>query len=191
MRNSLFVVLCTLFVFACNKAQEQPTSTTQAPAPAASAAPATEAQAAPVQQPAASASAASAPVASAPVAGAQETNWKGITAAITEFRRKGNTLTAKIRLTNTGSTASEPDIHYNENYLIDTAAGKKYEVLKDEKSTYIAGLRSGWSNRWYENIPPGESRVIWMKFPAPPPEVKTITLQIQGIPPFEDVAIQD
>jgi hypothetical protein len=30
-----------------------------------------------------------------------------------------------------------------------------------------------------------------MKFPAPPVEVKAITLQIPKTPPFEDLAIQD
>ena len=111
--------------------------------------------------------------------------------AVTEFRRKGNTLTAKVRLVNHGSERAEPDIHFEEVYLIDTGAGKKYNVLKDEKNEYIASLRSGWSNRWYETIAPGESYVLWMKFPAPPPETKAITLQLPGMPPFEDLNIQD
>jgi hypothetical protein len=121
----------------------------------------------------------------------QETNWSGVTADITEFRRKGNTLTAKVRFTNKGSGEPEVDMHYAEIYLIDTAAGKKYEPLKDENGAYIAALRSGWKDRWYEHIKPGESQTIWIKFPAPPANVKAITLQIPKTPPFEDVTIQD
>lgn len=121
----------------------------------------------------------------------QETNWPGIVAEVTEFRRKGNTLTAKVRLRNQGSAETQPDIMYKEVYLMDLGAGKKYEVLKDEKGTYIAALRQNWNDRWYQDLKPGEAQTIWMKFPAPPADVKTVTLQIPGAPPFEDLPIQD
>jgi hypothetical protein len=131
----------------------------------------------------------------APPAGAvlarEETKWKGIVAEVTEFRRKGNTLTAKVRFRNQGTVESQPDIYYSQCYLMDAAAGKKYEVLKDQNTNYIAGLRSGYTDRWYENIPPGGDMLIWMKFPAPPATVKAITLQLPGVPPFDDLAIQD
>jgi hypothetical protein len=125
------------------------------------------------------------------VLASEATNWPGISAEVTEFRRKGNTLTAKVRLRNGGATKSTPDIKYAEVYVLDANAGKKYEVLKDEKGSYIAALRQGWPERWYEEIQPGETRAIWMKFPAPPAEVKTATLQIPNTPPFEDLAIQE
>jgi hypothetical protein len=121
----------------------------------------------------------------------QETNWSGIVAEVTELRRKGNTLTARVRFRNQGGAEAEPDVHYNEVYVMDLGAGKKYEVLKDEKGNYIAGLRSGWNNRWYDKVQPGQSAVIWMKFPAPPADVRTVTLQVPGMPPFEDLPIQD
>ena len=121
----------------------------------------------------------------------QETNWSGVVAEVTELRRKGNTLTAKVRFRNQGGAEAEPDVHYNEAYVMDLGAGKKYEVLKDEKGNYIAGLRSGWNNRWYDKVQPGQSATIWMKFPAPPADVRTVTLQIPGVPPFEDLPILD
>ena len=161
---------------------------------------------APAQQPAADSSAttrtppsaeptpAARPVAESasgqPVLASQETNWSGITAEVIEFRRKGNTLTARVRLRNQGSAEAEPDIHYNEVYVMDAAGGKKYEVLKDETNNYIAGLRSGYPDRWYQRIQPGQSQLIWMKFPAPPAEVTSATLQIPGVQPFEDLSIQ-
>ncbi|HYO15318.1 MAG TPA: hypothetical protein VE685_19140 [Thermoanaerobaculia bacterium] len=131
-----------------------------------------------------------APASSANLA-SQETNWSGVVAEVTELRRKGNTLPAKVRFRNQGGAVAEPDVHYNEVYVMDLGAGKKYEVLKDEKGNYIAGLRSGWNNRWYDKVQPGQSATIWMKFPAPPADVKTVTLQVPGIPPFEDLPIQD
>ena len=156
-----------------------------APPAAATVAPATAPAAAPV---------AAAPPAGAPAAGVlarEETKWPGVVAEVTEFRRKGNTLTAKVRFRNQGTAAPEPDINYAEAYLMDAAAGKKYSVLKDENGSYIAALRQGWKDRWYDHIPAGQDMVVWMKFPAPPADVKAVTLQLPGVPPFDDLAIQD
>ena len=121
----------------------------------------------------------------------QETNWPGITAEVSEFRRKGNTLTAKIRLVNKRAEKSDAEIQWRDVALIDTAGGKKYEVLKDEKGTFLASTQQGWSDRWHEWIDGNSSQTVWMKFPAPPPEVKTITLQMPKMPPFDDLTIQD
>ena len=162
-----------------------PVTTTPTPPPPAAAPP-------PAATPAPQAGTAS-PAAAAP-AGAlasQQTNWPGIVADVTEFRRKGSTLTARVVLRNQAGADAEPDIHYGEVYVMDAAAGKKYEPLKDEKGTYIAALRSGYSDRWYQRLAPGATYTIWVKFPAPPPDVKTVTLQLPGMPPFEDLAIQD
>lgn len=158
-------------------------ATSAAPAPAAAPPPATAA-------PQAASAAAPAPAPAAALA-SQQTNWPGVVADVTEFRRKGSTLTAKVVLRNQGNVDSQPDIHYNELYVMDLGAGKKYEVLKDEKGNYIAALHSGYRDQWYQRLQPGETYTIWMKFPAPPPDVKTVTLQIPGVPPFEDLAIQD
>lgn len=201
-RSLLALVLLPL-VLACGAADEPATEATGEPTPAA--APADAGTGSP-QQPSASAPAAapgdttSAPAtvpAAAPAAAAaavlasQETNWSGIVAEVTEFRRKGNTLTAKLRFRNQGSDANEADLYYSGAYLMDAAAGKKYEVLKDEKGAYIAALRTGWNDRWYQTVEPGQSAAIWMKFPAPPPEVTAVTLQVPGVPPFDDLSIQD
>jgi hypothetical protein len=94
-------------------------------------------------------------------------------------------------LRNRGTEPANADVSYGEVYVMDLAAGKKYEVLKDEKGTSIAALSSGWSNRWYDKLAPGQSFTMWMKFPAPPPDVKSVTLHVPGMPPFEDVPIQD
>ena len=163
-----------------------PAEATPDPAPAA---PGTT-TAAPATAPATAESPQTAPASAAPLA-SQTSNWPGIVADVTEFRRKGSTLTARVTFRNSGPERSEADVHYNEVYVMDTAAGKKYEVLRDEKGTYIAALRSGYSDRWYQYLEPGQTYTVWMKFPAPPPETKAITLQVPGVPPFEDIPIQD
>lgn len=149
--------------------------------------------ASPPAGPAASEAPGAAPAAPAQesVLASQETSWSGVVAEVTEFRRKGNTLTARVRLRNQGGAAAQPEVKYDEVYLMDLAAGKKYQVLADEAGSYIAALRSGWKDRWYGELAPGQGQLLWMKFPAPPAEVRSVTLQVPGVPPFEDLAIQD
>jgi hypothetical protein len=127
----------------------------------------------------------------APLA-SQETNWAGITADLTEFRRKGNTLTAKLRFTvPAGGSRGQYEIAWPEVYLIDAAAGKKYEVLKDDQGTYLAATRAGYKEKIWGDIEPGQSATVWMKFPAPPADVKEIGLSLPSMAPFEDIAIQE
>lgn len=197
MRTNVLVLGAVLLVLAaCQQPAEEAEPTAAAstePAAVSEPAGAASTEAAPDAPPSAPVPAAT-PAAAVPagtVLASQETNWQGIVAEVTEFRRKGNTLTAKVRLRNQGSGEVETSVVYNEVYLMDLGAGKKYQVLRDEKGAFIAALKSGWSDRWYDTLGPGESYTLWVKFPAPPPEVKSITLQVPGVPPFEDLAIQD
>jgi hypothetical protein len=187
-KRIVLLLSISVLLFACNKAAEKSSTATETAAPTSTTAPA---QAVATSAPATAPPAAAAATPAAGAISSQETNWKGVTADLTEFRRKGNTLTAKVRLTNRGSDSITPDVVFKEAYLIDTGGGKKYEVLKDEKGDYIASLQSGWNDRWHESLHPGDAKIIWMKFPAPPAEVKAITLQVPGIPPFEDINIQE
>lgn len=189
-RSFVIVSLTTVLLVSC-KAQETTsstasTSTTATEVSATTAAPPTTATVATTQT-----TAAVAPAPAGTSLASQETNWAGVTAEVTEFRRKGNTVTAKVRLVNKRSDKSEAELEWKDVALIDTAGGKKYEVLRDEKGAYLASTQRGWTDRWHEWIDPGSSQIIWMKFPAPPPEVKTITLQMPKMPPFDDLAIQD
>lgn len=196
-RKILLITLMVLFIVAggCKKSEQVATpaasetvvseSSVTTTTTAATVTPAATTQSAPA--PAAS----PAPASPATVLSTQETNWAGVTAEVTEFRRKGNTLTAKVRFRNSGSEGVEPEIRLGDAYVMDAAAGKKYQVLKDEKGTYIAALYPGWSDRWWTKIAPGAQSIFWMKFPAPPAEVRAVTLQLPGVPPFEDVPIQD
>ena len=115
------------------------------------------------------------------------TNFQGVIADVTEFRRKGNVLTALVRLRNQGTTAVTIQIGMDQVSVIDEAGAKKYEVLRDEKGAYIGSAPT----RINESLPNTGTMTIWMKFPAPPPEVRMATLAIPSMPPFEDLPIQD
>ncbi|MGZ8795780.1 MAG: hypothetical protein ACXW2F_00435 [Thermoanaerobaculia bacterium] len=193
MKRTVVILAALLLVTFCTKRESVSTSTVSTTSVEATTTTAVAAPATPPTQTVVTEST-SAPAAAAPAGSSiasQDTNWPNITAEVIEFRRKGNTLTAKVRFTNKGSEEPQVEVLYGETYLIDTAGGKKYGTLKDEKGSYIAALHSGWQDRWYEHIKPGAPQTIWIKFPAPPPEVKAITLQIPKTPPFEDLPIQD
>jgi hypothetical protein len=196
MNHRIFIALSAVLLLAAACQRQEPAASTETTPPASTAAPTaiptTESTPPPATAPAGAATTATgaAPAAAASLA-SQESNWPGISADVTEFKRKGNTLTAKVVLRNHGTEDARPEIKYDEVYLMDLGAGKKYEVLKDEKGAYIAALRSGWADRWYDTVKPTESFTLWMKFPAPPADVKAVTLQVPGVPPFEDLPIQD
>lgn len=196
-RRVLPWLMLPVLLAACSKPQAEPAAQQDAAggvgvaAGAGDNAPAPVAPATAEAPPAAPAPVAAAPAAAGAVLASQDTNWQGVVAEVTELRRKGNTLTAKVRLRNGGSDEQQTEIKFDEAYLMDAANAKKYEVLKDEKGVYVASLRSGWNDRWYDKLKPTQSYLLWMKFPAPPADVHTITLQLPNTPPFEDLAIQD
>ena len=186
-------VLTTLLLVACSRPQEAAPAAAPAGVGAGSAAAGESAPAPAAAAPAATLAAAP-PVAPAPagaVIASQETNWPGVVVEVLGMKRKGNTLTATVRLRNAGAEKQSAEVKYEDVYLLDTGNAKKYQVLADEKGAYIAAMHPGWKDRWYDDVAPTESAVIWIKFPAPPPEVTAITLQLPNTPPFEDLAIQD
>jgi hypothetical protein len=121
-----------------------------------------------------------------PAGDAHPTNWPGVVAEVTALRRKGNTLTAQLRFSNQGAQPSGQInfMDWRDVYLLDEAGARKYQVLVDDHHEAIAG-----SIAFY--IDSGQSVVTWMKFPAPPREVRDVTLRMPNMTPFEDLTIQD
>ena len=157
-----------LFVLACQRqAQPPPTSSPGTP---------------PTVRPTA---AAPAPVKAPDALASRNTDADGVVADVMEFRRKGNTLTAVIRLRSQASTTSVITNDYDHVYVMDEAGAKKYVVLKDEKDGYIAS----WIR--YAGLTPGGTLTYWVKFPAPPRELRSATLVGSSATPFEDLPIQD
>jgi hypothetical protein len=44
---------------------------------------------------------------------------------------------------------------------------------------------------WWGSLPPGEQRVSWAKYPAPPLTSKRISLNIPKFAPFEEVPVSE
>jgi len=116
----------------------------------------------------------------------QETDFPGVVAEIIQCRRKRGILTVQVRARNTSSKRVRVFWHdvKKDVYLMDETNQKKYFVLKDATGDYIWSGSPG-------DINPDTTKISWFKFPAPPADVKEITVVLPKCAPFEDVPIQD
>lgn len=122
----------------------------------------------------------------------QELNEPGVVGEIIQAKRKEGVLTIKLRLRNTSekavSVAKIKSGEYDAYYV--TAGNKKYFVLKDTENVPLATPADGASN-YAAKIEVGATYVWWAKYPAPPPEVKSISYYTPHAAPFEDIPITD
>lgn len=96
---------------------------------------------------------------------------------ITELSRSsGGTVTMKFRLVNdSGENASPYELmgnyyHVGAVHLIDASGKKKYLVITDSGGTCVC------SNNLTTKLEPGKSINLWARFPAPPAEVKEVSV---------------
>jgi len=143
-------------------------------------APAAPAQAAPAE-----------PLASAP------TNWPDVEVALMTLERKGNVLTVKWAVTNGGDEQSTVRFGLTSkatSYLVDEENGTKYYVLTDQDGNALASEHSHIDGSTWgisDYLEAGATARYWAKFPAPPPEVKALTVMFDQTEPFEEVPITD
>ena len=181
------LLLLTLF---CSKERttEAVTETQAAPPPAA----ATTTTA----PPATATAAAPAPPAPAGLATA-DGETSGVTAVVHELKRtSGGTVSLKLSITN----GSQEDVSFGYGFadpshevidfnsiggvqLIDEANRKKYFVVRDSDGKAVCSQK-------LKDIKPGETTNLWARFPAPPPEVKTISVVVPHFSPMDDVPLQ-
>lgn len=168
-----------------------PVAATPAAAPAPAAPATTPALAAATPPPAAAPAAAPTP----PLASAEYNNDPQLRADLLEVKRvSGGSVTVRWRVVNTagqssGLAAAEPkkisyNYSYEQLYYTDPAENKKYQYLTDSQQNRLIHIFEGY----YE---PGQQRVNWAKFPAPPATSKKITVYIPKFPPFEDIPLAE
>jgi hypothetical protein len=135
-------------------------------------------------------------VAAEPIATA-DTNWEDVTVNLMTVSRKGNILTVKFAAVNNGSAAAKVAFGFTGNdvcYAVDEDSGSKYYVLTDQEGNPVASAKDWMPNSTAginREIAPGKSLRVWMKLPAPPPEVSSISLFLNETDPIEDVPITD
>jgi hypothetical protein len=138
-----------------------------------------------------SAQAPTAPAAAAPLQ-TQDTNVSGVVAELTECKRKEGVLTVKIRFRNTSGAEARVDLisgrNYDQYYV--TAQSKKYFILRDSEQTPLAPATDGFGGLGVK-LPANGTWTWWAKYPAPPPEVKSVSYFTPLGAPFEDVPVTD
>ena len=141
--------------------------------------------------------AATAAGAASPVA-TVSTNWKGVELDLMSVERKGNVLTLKWAVRNTGADSVAIGFaltgKHVTTYVVDEENGTKYYALTDKEGNtlassheYIGGDAYGINTR----IAAGATNRYWAKFPAPPPEVKTVNVLFTESEPIEGAAIAE
>ena len=112
-------------------------------------------------------------------------------ASVVGAKVRSNVLTLKVDLKVTSGKDVKIIFLYQDIYVTDLNEKKKYLALKDADGLYIAGPKhdNEHGGRFWETIPAGEKRTIWIKFPAPPETTEAVDVFIPGILPFEDVAL--
>ena len=117
----------------------------------------------------------------------------GVRAEVTELRRSsGGTVNLKFTVVNDSSESVsfgynfvEKDKGYGDIsgvHLIDQEGKKKYFVARDSEGNCVC-------SRDQKDLPAGEKRNLWAKFPAPPAEVKKISVVIPRFSPMDDVPV--
>jgi hypothetical protein len=117
-----------------------------------------------------------------------ETNMKA-TAELYECKRKEGVLTIKVRFK--ASEKTTIDLPYGDTYVVDVAAGKKYQILRDSEKKALATPNEHYNDRVRADLAGGATYNAWWKFPAPPSSTKKITFTLPKSEPLEDVPITD
>jgi hypothetical protein len=117
------------------------------------------------------------------IASAQFSNDPNMRCDLLEVKRaSGNALLVRWRLINTGAKGIAYDFDWPQLYYTDPAENKKYAFLTDSSGARVLDM-------WWGTLGPGEQRLQWAKFPAPPATSKKITVYIPKFMPFEDVPV--
>ena len=100
-------------------------------------------------------------------------------------------LTVTMMLRNDGDKASNFTGVIDDSHYIVKEENKKYHALKDSKGKWLADpIKYGAHSAWFEvRVPAKGKKLAWIRFPAPPENVEKIDLTVQGILPFDELAV--
>lgn len=192
MRKTVSIgIVLTIAFFACKKSETAATSTTTTTQSTA-----TTATVAPVPQPTATtATTASAAPTSGAIASA-DGELTGAHIDVTELKRtSGGNVNLKFVISCNGpkelgmgnflgdsSVAKDSYRAVSGIHLVDPVNKKKYFVITDSEKNCLCSKDVG-------DLRPGDRVALWAKFPAPPPEVTKVTIEVPHFQPMDDVPI--
>ncbi len=195
-RVALVPALCSLIALAaCGKKEETTQTTTAASTTTVSTA---TVQQTPAPAPAPPTTSAPPPAATAGAIATAEGETPGLRVDVTELKRSsGGTVSLKFTLVNgtdhnfgiAGHYLGDP--HLTDDgyrgvsavHLVDPVNKKKYFAIVDTEKKCLC-------SRDVPDIASGGKVNLWAKFPAPPPEVRKVTIEVPHFAPMDDVTIQ-
>jgi hypothetical protein len=126
-----------------------------------------------------------------------ETNWDGITVHVMSVERRNSVLTVKWAVSNEGDSPTDVGFGFTGNdvcYVVDEENGTKYYALTDKEGNALAAARDWMPNStagFARKVAPGKTLRVWMKLPAPPPDVTEVSLFLNETEPIEGLPITD
>lgn len=114
---------------------------------------------------------------------------RGSTVDLTRVQVTGSILTVELRYTPPpGEAVSQWFFNISDVSVIDDATSQRYGVLQDEEKKWMAAPLSG--GRIGVSTGRDKPAIIWFKFPAPPADSATISLNMPDVSPFDGVPVQ-
>lgn len=130
--------------------------------------------------------------------GSTAMNTDGLQLDLNSVERRGNVLTVKWSVKNSGQAATRLRFRLTgkhvTTYAVDEESGTKYYVLTDKEGNSLASQHVYIGSDDFgidDAVEAGQTKRYWMKLPSPPPAVKSINLMFTDSEPFESVAITD
>ncbi|MGC1310310.1 MAG: hypothetical protein WA885_24030 [Phormidesmis sp.] len=100
----------------------------------------------------------------------------------------GDIMTVTLRYRTLPNESLRTNYSINEVSYIDDATSKRYGVVQDESGAWLASPKNSVGNISI-NIN-NNAEITWFKFPAPPPEAQTISINVPEVSPFDGVSVE-
>jgi hypothetical protein len=120
-----------------------------------------------------------------------DSSRNGMTCELKKVTRKKGVLSVKFALHAKEDTFrnGRPEMVFSKDqkgcsYVLDEEKGIKYFPLEDEKGAPVATTADPYMTK-------GDRINMWMKVPAPPAEVKSVSISLTHCEPFDDIDIVD
>ena len=100
----------------------------------------------------------------------------------------GDIMTVTLRYRTSPNESLGTNFPIKEVSYIDDATSKRYGVVQDESGTWLASPKNAVGNVSI-NIH-NNAEIAWFKFPAPPPDAETISINVPEVSPFDGVSVE-
>ena len=120
----------------------------------------------------------------------RDSTMPGVRCELTKVYRKNGVLTVRFALiTDRTVHRSRYPLFFRKDgedpsYILDEEKGIKYYALSDKEGNPLASSERPL-------LDDNERSSYWMKLPAPPEEIKTISVALSGCEPFDEIEVQD